>query len=93
MYRYINGEHYSTNTGTFIDDKESDNHEECRGVGYWYEALFVNKNGAYFLQTYGTQVEPLTKEYLDNTTSIMRSKIQPLTNDEAKRWLQGVSER
>lgn len=87
MQKVINGKLYNTETSELIDDYS--NGLSSRDFRNITENLYRKKNGEFFLYGYGG---PMTK-YCEQCGDMCGSgeKIIPITEDEAKEWLETYS--
>ena len=89
MRQITNGKMYNTQTAEFIDEFENTPHRS--NYQYYVESLYRKRTGEFFLYGYGNAAS----KYAEIRADRMRSpgkKIIPITEDEAKSWVEHYSD-
>ena len=82
MTKIIEGKKYSTETAIFVG---SDSYSHYGDFRWWYEALYVKKNGEFFLRGEGGPMSRYCEMIGSNEWSGSEAII-PLDYDEAREW-------
>lgn len=85
MKKIINGKRYDTDTAEVVHDWS--NGYYCNDFHYCEETLYKTKSGAYFLCGEGGAMSKYSRS-LGNNSWGGGAGIEPLTPDEARKWLE-----
>lgn len=88
MKKIINKKMYNTDTAKFIEEYSYSN---PRDLNYFYEALYRKKTGEFFING-ASGANGKYAERLDTNTWCGGEEIIPLTEKEAKEWLEKYSD-
>ena len=85
MKRIIGGATYDTYTATELYEYQH-TAVNCTDFAYYEETLYRTRSGKYFLFGIGGPLSPYSKAYGNGSSGA--SEIVPLTDDEARSWLE-----
>ena len=91
MKRIINGVTYNTETATEIYQYKHTS-VLCTDFRYYEEVLYRTRSGNYFLFGEGEALSPYSNPYGTNGRT-GSAEIVPLTESEAREWLERAAER
>ena len=84
MRKIISGKSYDTETAKELCRED---HHYPSDFSYWEETLYLKRTGEYFIYGYGGPMTRWAESYSSGTSSY-GSGIMPLTDNEARTWVE-----